>query len=161
MKTYARIENGRVAELIAPMVYEVDALEPPQGEPKPADWPTFKTGDEVPIDRRFTPEMVATLVDVTGVEVKEGDAYSGGKFSTYIPPAPSPAEILARNSATRDMLLSAAAARIAPLQDAADLGVATSAESLALTSWKQYRVAVNRIDLTAASPVWPAMPPID
>ncbi|WP_375198955.1 tail fiber assembly protein [Cupriavidus metallidurans] len=158
MKTYARIENGRVAEIITSMVYEVDAPVPPQGEQTPVDWPTFKAGDEVPIDRRFIPELVATLVDVTGLAVKEGDAYSGGKFSTYIPPAPSPAEILARNTSTRDTLLGIATARIAPLQDAADLGVATSAESSALTSWKQYRVAVNRADLTQAPPAWPSQP---
>ncbi|GAQ30198.1 hypothetical protein SAMD00023378_3881 [Ralstonia sp. NT80] len=91
MKTYARIENGRVAEIIAPMVYEVDAPAPPQGEQIMADWPMFKAGDEVPIDRRFIPDLVATLVDVTGLAVNVGDAYSGGKFSMFIPPAPSPA----------------------------------------------------------------------
>ncbi|WP_080981197.1 MULTISPECIES: tail fiber assembly protein [Ralstonia] len=66
--------------------------------------------------------------------------------------------MLARNTSTRDALLGIATARIAPLQDAADLGVATSAESSALTSWKQYRVAVNRADLTQATPAWPSQP---
>jgi hypothetical protein len=47
---------------------------------------------------------------------------------------------------------------IAPLQDAVDLDEATQAETDQLKKWKQYRVAVNRIDLTQASPVWPLQP---
>lgn len=56
----------------------------------------------------------------------------------------------------RDELMQLAAARIAPLQDAHDLGMANSEEESALIAWKQYRVLLNRVDLSA--PVWPEMP---
>lgn len=69
--------------------------------------------------------------------------------------SPSAAEIAA---GTRDSLLSEAAVRIAPLQDAADLGSATSDESALLTKWKQYRIDVSRVDLAADPLVWPAAP---
>ena len=46
----------------------------------------------------------------------------------------------------RDRLLQLAAVRIDPLQDAVDLGLATSDEVIALRKWKRYRVALNRIE---------------
>lgn len=149
MKTYARIEGGRVAEIIEPLTYTED----------PADWPMYKIGDEVPIELRFTPEIVATLVDISDVgNVGVGDTYEGGIFSPYVPPQSSAAEILAQNTATRDSLLATAASRLAPLQDAVDLEEATAAEIAALKLWKKYRVDVNRVDLTLQSAVWPTMP---
>ena len=55
--------------------------------------------------------------------------------------------------------LSAAANAIAPLQDAVDMGIATNAEQAMLTSWKQYRVALSRIDAdTAPDIAWPERP---
>ncbi|RAS35870.1 hypothetical protein BX591_104200 [Paraburkholderia bryophila] len=45
MRTYARIDSGFVVEIIQPM--------------------TDADGNEIPIVDRFTPEFVATLVDVT------------------------------------------------------------------------------------------------
>ena len=68
------------------------------------------------------------------------------------------AAVKAANQAARDGLLSMAALRIAPLQDASDLGTATSAEAASLLVWKQYRVAVNRVDLSAQDLSWPAAP---
>jgi hypothetical protein len=69
MKTYARIENGVVAEIILP---------------HPEGWP---------IEDRFTAEFVATLVDVTGLKPMPSEAwvYDGEKFS--LPPAPEPFQI--------------------------------------------------------------------
>lgn len=61
----------------------------------------------------------------------------------------------------RDELLAVAALRIAPLQDAADLGSATDAEAALLLSWKQYRVELNRIEQQAGFPTvieWPESP---
>lgn len=170
MNYYARIQAGRVAELIQPLKREIDAPEfiPQLVDPEdpdsgmteqPTDWPTFKAGDEVPIDERFHADIVATLVDITGVSgVSIGDTYSNGVFAPYVPPLPSPAEFLANNTAARDALLATAAARIAPLQDAVDLDEATTEEVAALKLWKQYRVAVNRVDLSVATPSWPAVP---
>jgi hypothetical protein len=134
---YAYVQNGRVMEVIAPMLDD--------------------DGNAIPIEQRFTQEFVAALVEC-GETVHEGMVYDGTSFSEYVPPAPSPAEVLATNMATRDALLAQAAIAIAPLQDAVDLDEATAAETALLKLWKQYRVAVNRVDLTQASPAWPTAP---
>lgn len=56
-------------------------------------------------------------------------------------------------------LLSLAADKIAPLQDAADLDEATEDELTQLKVWKKYRVLVNRVDTSLASDiVWPEFP---
>lgn len=65
---------------------------------------------------------------------------------------------VSQNAAARDILLSNAALAIAPLQDAVDLDEATDAETALLKQWKQYRVALNRVDLTQAAPAWPTPP---
>lgn len=97
MKTYARIDNGSIAEVIPPVVYEED---------DPLDPPSYKAGDEVPIEKRYTPEFVATFVDITDLNPMPGPnwSYRDGKFAPYQPPLPTEAEISANNSA---MLLQA------------------------------------------------------
>ncbi|WP_082378044.1 tail fiber assembly protein [Caballeronia cordobensis] len=119
-----------------------------------------RAGDYIPIENRYTPEFVAVLVDITGRDPMPtvGMVYDGTNFSEYVPPSPSPADILAANTATRDALLQQATQAINPLQDAVDLDEATPAETALLKLWKQYRVAVNRVDLTQASPAWPIAP---
>lgn len=94
-------------------------------------------------------------------EAGSGWTYANGVFiAPPVPPAipPSPAEIFSANAAARDYFLALAALAIAPLQDAEDLDEATAQETVLLRSWKQYRVAVNRIDLTVAAPHWPVAP---
>lgn len=62
---------------------------------------------------------------------------------------------------TRDNLIREAATRIAPLQDAVDLGEASDEDMANLKKWKQYRVALNRIDQQSGYPVtidWPVEP---
>lgn len=81
-----------------------------------------------------------------------------GYPTTVEAPKPSDEEIEANNIAVRDSLISAAALRIAPLQDAVDLGVATTEEESALLAWKRYRVDVNRVDLSVQAPQWPTVP---
>ncbi|WP_213881189.1 tail fiber assembly protein [Pseudomonas sp. dw_358] len=81
-----------------------------------------------------------------------------GVLSAPVDPVPTAAEILATNTNMRDSLLGTATLAIAPLQDAVDLDDATTDETALLKLWKQYRVAVNRIDLTVASPTWPTQP---
>ncbi|MBU9211804.1 hypothetical protein [Burkholderia multivorans] len=63
MKTYARILNGEVVEIIGPA--------------KNLD------GDEIPIEERFSPDFVAELVDITGISPipEQQWAYSEGVFS--------------------------------------------------------------------------------
>lgn len=85
--------------------------------------------------------------------------YDAGQWVAYTapPPVPTAAEVLAQ----RDALLTGAALRIAPLQDAVDLDDATTAEVALLKAWKQYRVALNRIEQQAGFPAmveWPKAP---
>lgn len=58
-------------------------------------------------------------------------------------------------------LLSVANEKIAPLQDAVDLGMATDSETASLTKWKTYRVLVNRVTSQSGFPTnidWPVIP---
>ncbi|SAK88393.1 Caudovirales tail fiber assembly protein [Caballeronia temeraria] len=77
---------------------------------------------------------------------------------TADPLPPDAGQVLTINSARRDSLLATAALAIAPLQDAVDLDDATDEEAALLKQWKQYRVAVNRVDLTQWPVQWPALP---
>ncbi|WP_250865602.1 tail fiber assembly protein [Caballeronia sp. INSB1] len=153
MKTYARIDDGRVVEIISPASYGSDVLDQSGNV-------VHHAGDEIAIEDRFTSEFVSTLIDVTDVTPvpEQGWIYDGSTFAPYVPPAPTASDILARNTAIRDVALAHATAAIAPLQDAVDLDEATDAETALLKLWKQYRVAVNRVDLTIESPVWPTPP---
>ena len=87
-----------------------------------------------------------------------GWTYADGAFTAPPVVPPTPAEILFTNTRSRDGMLAAATLAIAPLQDAVDLDDATDADTALLKKWKQYRVAVNRIDLTLAAPSWPVAP---
>ena len=63
------------------------------------------------------------------------------------------------NLAMKSSLIAQATIAIDPLQDAIDLEVATDEEIELLKAWKQYRIAVNRIDgYTEENIVWPAQP---
>ena len=47
----------------------------------------------------------------------------------------------------------------APLQDAADLEIATEEETSLLEAWKKYRVLLNRVDTSTAPDIeWPEEP---
>ncbi len=151
MKTYARVENSIVQEIILPATYDED---------DPADQPTYKAGDEIPIELRYASEFVATLVDVTRLDPMPSWywTYDGNAFLPYQPPQPTAAEILKANTQTRDALLTQASRAIAPLQYAVDLEDATDADLALLKKWKQYSVAVNRVDLKKPDPAWPKTP---
>ncbi|MCC8456688.1 hypothetical protein CE143_00150 [Photorhabdus luminescens] len=55
-------------------------------------------------------------------------------------------------------LLEQATIKMAPLQDAIDLGIATDNEITMLMEWKKYRVALNRMNTTAQDIEWPEQP---
>lgn len=62
---------------------------------------------------------------------------------------------------SRDDKLRLSTLRIAPLQDAHDLGESTETEESLLISWKRYRIALNRIEQQPGYPVdvdWPMSP---
>lgn len=151
MKTYARVDAGAVQEIILPRTWGVD---------DPSEPPKFLAEDEQPIERRFTAEFVATLIDVSRVDPLPDCwwTFDGDSFQPPVIRQPTPEEILANNTANRDALLARATLPIAPLQDAVDLGDVTAAETALLEKWKQYRVAVNRVDLTLPEPTWPPQP---
>ncbi|RDT55552.1 hypothetical protein DXF93_06775 [Escherichia coli] len=55
--------------------------------------------------------------------------------------------------------MSIASERIAPLQDAVDLEIATTEDAAQLCSWKEYRVLLNRVDpLITTEVAWPIQP---
>lgn len=140
MSTYALIYEGVVQEIIPPAYDE--------------------EGNEYPIEVRYAADFVARMIDITDVRPipAGGWSYLDGVFAPYQAPLPTPAEILARNTQARDYYLAIATLAIAPLQDAVDIDDATAAEVGLLKRWKQFRVAVNRVDLTIASPAWPETP---
>lgn len=84
MKTYARIEGGIIVEIIAPMADE--------------------SGGEIPIEHRFTPALIAEMVDVTTASPSPtvGWAYSDSVFTPPIPSDFSPAQLWASIKAERD-----------------------------------------------------------
>lgn len=60
---------------------------------------------------------------------------------------------------TKNSLMQVAGEHIAPLQDAADLEIATEEENLLLAAWKKYRVLLNRVDTSTSQDIeWPALP---
>lgn len=73
----------------------------------------------------------------------------------------SNAKVIADIRLTHRRDIAKARTRIAPLQDAVDLGVATEEEDAKLLAWKRYRVALNRIDQQSGYPsdvIWPERP---
>lgn len=71
-------------------------------------------------------------------------------------PAPTPEQLAAQAEEEKLRLLRIATEKIAPLQDAVDLGVANDKETADLLAWKQFRVLVNRVKPEA--PDWPPQP---
>ncbi|WP_407241392.1 tail fiber assembly protein [Escherichia coli] len=60
---------------------------------------------------------------------------------------------------TKNNLMQVASEHIAPLQDAADLEIATEEEISLLEAWKKYRVLLNRVNTTTAPDIeWPVAP---
>ncbi|EFD9661967.1 tail fiber assembly protein [Escherichia coli] len=60
---------------------------------------------------------------------------------------------------TKNNLMQVASEHIAPLQDAADLEIATEEETSLLEAWKKYRVLLNRVDTSTAPDIeWPTNP---
>lgn len=75
-----------------------------------------------------------------------------------IPPR-SQEELLFDAQVLKSSLRSSADAAITPLQYAADLDDATEEETALLKKWKQYVVALNRLDLSTVPDIeWPESP---
>jgi len=134
MGTYALVKNGIVINTII--------------------W----DGDDFDFDKGV--EQIEIL---DGVSVSPGYLYNEGIFSA--PPLTDEQieekrlQAMADNMAFKSELMAQATAAIAPLQDAVDLDEATDKETASLKLWKQYRVALNRIDANTADLLtWPDLP---
>ena len=129
MKTYARIENQRVAEIVALNV-------------KP--------------EKLYHPSLV--WVDITSLpeQPNVNYNYSNGVFTAQFTNAEN-AVLIASSRLTAEM--DEANRIIAPLQDAVDISIASDTEITRLAEWKRYRVALSRIDTSEAPAiVWPVKP---
>lgn len=113
-------------------------------------------GDNIPDDS-------VKITDVEWFELLDGQ--SKGKVITADEngnpilkdyPKPTSDELKAIAELEKIRLLSVATTVISPLQDAADLGIATEQETASLKIWKTYRVMINRVD--TGNPVWPVPP---
>jgi len=129
MKTYARIENQRVAEIVSLDV-------------KP--------------EELYHPSLI--WVEVTGMP-EQPDVnyrYSDGVFTAPVTDTEN-AVLIASSRLAAEM--DEANRTIAPLQDAIDISIATDAEIARLAEWKRYRVALSRIDTSKAPDIeWPVTP---
>lgn len=129
MKTYARIENQLVAEIVALNV-------------KP--------------EKLYHPSLV--WVDITALP-EQPDVnyrYSDGVFSAPVTDAEN-AVLIASSRLAAEM--DEANRTIAPLQDAVDISIATDEEITRLAEWKRYRVELSRIDTSKAPDIeWPVRP---
>lgn len=126
MKTYARIENQRVAEIVALNV-------------KP--------------EKLYHPSLV--WVDITALP-EQPDVnyrYNDGVFTATLTDSENAALIASSRLAVE---MDEANRTIAPLQDAVDISIATDAEITRLVEWKRYRVELSRIDTSKAPDIeWP------
>nr|ELR5228490.1 tail fiber assembly protein [Providencia rettgeri] len=81
------------------------------------------------------------------------------EVDAYLNPPVSKEQLIAEAEQQKQLLLAEANNAIAPLQDAVDLGMATDDEKALLTTWKRYRVLLNRVDTSTAPDVeWPEKP---
>lgn len=129
MKTYARIENQRVAEIVSLDV-------------KP--------------EKLYHPSLV--WVDITALP-EQPDVnyhYSDNVFTAPVTDAENTVLIASSRLAAE---MDEANRTISPLQDAVDISIATDDEIARLAEWKRYRVALSRIDISKAPNIeWPLQP---
>lgn len=129
MKTYARIENQRVAEIVALNV-------------KP--------------EKLYHPSLVWVDITVLPEQPDVNYRYSDGVFTAPVTESENAALIASSRLAAE---MDEANRTIAPLQDAVDISIATDEEITRLTEWKRYRVELSRIDTSKAPDIeWPVKP---
>ncbi|MHC3772230.1 tail fiber assembly protein [Pantoea agglomerans] len=126
MKTYARIENQRVAEIVSLNV-------------KP--------------EKLYHPSLLWVEITSLPEQPDINYNYSNGVFTA---PAADGKDAILIASSRLVAEMDKANRAIAPLQDAVDTGIATKAEVERLVEWKKFRVALSRIDVSNAPDVeWP------
>lgn len=130
----------------------------------------FSKSEQTFFDDEVSPELpadakVISAADHAGIfaGVAAGKAidFSGPRPVLVDVPPPTAEQYRETAFAQRDKALSVAAMRIAPLQDAVDLGKATEENRASLIKWKQYRIDLNEIEQQAGFPEdiqWPLAP---
>lgn len=98
---------------------------------------------------------------LTPVACKDGECLIGGSYSKgkFFPPEPEPVtqeELLSQAQQQKTKLMEDAGTKIAVLQDAVSLDMATQEEQALLTALQKYRVLLNRVDVSTAPEIdWP------
>lgn len=170
MKTYARLENMVVVEIILRQLYDAESPDWVEGDPS-------RIGQEIPIELRFHPSLVANMVDITDLnpQPQYGWVWDGASFAPYVAPPPSSAEIIAANTTKLQAANQLATAqktaltnRIGTLNDAIELEMATPEEvaelpvrQAQLLEWKRYAVFLGRVTTRAGWALtveWPVQP---
>lgn len=110
------------------------------------------------IQRDYNGQIVGAFANLQPGFAEESIADDAPELVKFLLP---PDTTLMDANAKRDDLLALAGLRVAPLQDAVDLGAATATDIANLKLWKQYRVDVNRVSGQAGFPTivnWPQVP---
>ncbi|BCQ23170.1 tail fiber assembly protein [Caballeronia sp. NK8] len=145
MENYALVQNGQVVNVI---VWDGTPYTPATDDQPAAGWSPPEGTTAVKLDADST--------------VSIGYGYDGSTFTA--PPAPPvPAPTMAEKQAQQSALMTQATNEIAVLTDATDPDIVDAvdpADVAELKAWKQYRVALSKIDITQASPVWPTAPSV-
>lgn len=130
---WARIENGRIVELT-----DLD----PEGRFPPGAYNWQVCPDDA---------MVYWAAIDNGDET--------WSFGPYVPPPPTPYEILVNNQAALNSLLANASRSMAPVLVSLNLGDATDDETVLAKQWQTYYRELKLVDLTVEFPAWPTPPP--
>ncbi|MDE9519866.1 tail fiber assembly protein, partial [Xenorhabdus bovienii] len=92
-------------------------------------------------------------------KLKDMKKMTAKEVDMHINPPISKEQYIARVEYQKQKLMNVARDKIAPLQDAVDLDIATDAEKSSLTEWRKYRVLLNRVDCSTAPDIaWPEQP---
>jgi len=163
MKTYARWDypwnsnTAIVVEFMLPAVYDAEDPSWQPGEPS-------RIGQEIPIELRFHPDLVARMVDITDMDPKPdyGWTWDGQNFHAPVPYVPSPAEIEAQRESYRQQLKNDAAIAMTPILVSLNLGDATDEETVKAKAWQSYYRDLTALQISGEGdePDWPSPPAI-
>ncbi len=125
------------------------------------DKPAYDANGNWPEDVKPITDAAWTTYCAQGPEGKMRGADSQGLPCWVDIPPPSKAQAVEAAKVDKSQRLALATKKIAPLQDAQELGIASVDEQAQLLAWKRYRVLINRVDAEAAPDIeWPPVPEV-
>ncbi|MCT8348323.1 tail fiber assembly protein [Photorhabdus temperata] len=81
------------------------------------------------------------------------------EIDAYLNPSIPKEQLIVEAEQQKQSFINEVSEKIAPLQDAVDLGIATEGEKAALPAWRKHRVMLNRVDVSSAPDInWPKEP---